>query len=134
VQTFQHIPDFPLACQEAWRVLRHGGRFACYSLHATPVAKLVYWLAGKPYHLDGPVEGAFHLARASEKQKHEIARIFSSTVEDRYTECLFHPDFRLAGSGKKGSVLGRVDCRLSDFPFIGRWIARQRSFMATKTS
>ena len=42
VQTFQHIRDFALACREAWRVLKPGGKFINYSLHAPVLLRILY--------------------------------------------------------------------------------------------
>jgi len=133
VQVFQHIPDFPLACRESCRVLRRGGVFASYSLHATPLNRLIYAIAGKHYHSEGMLDGAFHLTRASEAQQQAISDIFCATVADRYSECLYHPELRLSFSGRPGSLVGKVDARLGEAPWLGRWIARQRGFEVVKS-
>ena len=132
VQSFQHIPDFSRACGEAHRALKPGGRFANYSLHATPLTRALFRLLGKNFHAEGMLEGAFHLNRANDRQAKIIEEIFGGKVISRYTECLFHPDLRVTFSGRLGSLFGRLDARLSDLPWLGRWIARQRSFEATK--
>jgi ubiquinone/menaquinone biosynthesis C-methylase UbiE len=133
VQVFQHIPDFTLACREANRVLKPGGRFVCYSLHATPVNRLLYRLLGKTFHLEGMVkDGSFFLSRANDRQGRILADIFGGHVTDRYTECLFHPDLKLEFTGQIRNPIGRLDALLSELPWLGRWIARQRSFEATK--
>lgn len=132
VQVFQHIPDFRRACEEAARVLRPGGQFACYSLHRTPLNRAIYWLLGKPFHTSGMVGDIYHLTRASDAQRRVIGEVFGEPVGERYTECLFHPDFTLARSGRAGSLLGRVDARLSGGGPLRRLIARQRSFEAIK--
>ncbi len=131
VQVFQHIPDFRRACAEAHRVLRNGGRFASYSLFATPLNRAIYRLFGRPFHEEGMVEGQYHLNRANDRQRRIVEEVFGS-VRDRYTECLFHPDLKFAVSGKGGSLLGRLDAHLAGFPLIGRLFARQRSFEAKK--
>lgn len=131
VQVFQHIPDFERACREAHRVLRAGGRFATYSLHITPLNRAVYRLLGKRYHTDGMVEGRYHLTRANDRQRRIVAGIFG-TVKDRYSECLYHPDLRFRGTGRAGSLLGRIDAGLGNIPLLARLCARQRSFEATK--
>lgn len=128
VQTFQHIPDFEAACREARRVLKSGGQFWCYSLHRTPLNRLVYRALGRHFHVTGVVEGRFYLERASDSQREVIARVFSSKVVDRYSECLFHPDLRLSFTGAPSSIVGRLDARLSGSSFIARLLARQRSF------
>ncbi len=132
VQTFQHIPDFRLACREAHRVLKGGGRLANYSLHITPVVQLVYRLFGKTYHKEGMVRDLFHLARANDAQREILAGVFGAPVADRYTECLFHPDLRVTFFGRAGSLVGRLDVRLGDVPAVGRWLAQQRSFETIK--
>lgn len=134
VQVFQHIPDFALACTEAARVLKPGGRFVNYSLHPTPFVRAIYRLMGKRYHTEGHVQGAFHLFRASDRQRALVADILGAgrLEGERYTECLFHPDLKLTFTGKPGSVIGRIDSRLGDLPAVARWIARQRSFEAVK--
>jgi SAM-dependent methyltransferase len=132
VQVFQHIPDFAHACREAYRVLKPGGRFANYSLHTTPLNRAVYQLLGKTFHTEGMWKNAFHLNRANDSQRQTVADIFEGGVIDRYTECLFHPDLKLTFSGRFGSLIGQLDARLGDMPWLGRWIARQRSFEASK--
>jgi len=132
VQVFQSIPDFALACREAHRVLKPGGRFANYSLHITPLNRMIYRLLGKRFHTEGMVENALHLARANDGQRQSVAEIFGGEVVDRYTECLFHPDLRLTFTGRFGSSMGKLDAGMGDFPLLGRWIARQRSFEAVK--
>lgn len=134
VQAFQHIPDFARACREAHRVLKPGGRFVNYSLYATPLNCIIYRLLGKTFHTDGMLKNAFHLTRANDGQRQIVADIVGGGVKgmERYTECLFHPDLKLAFTGRVGSTLGQLDARLGDLPRLGRWIARQRSFEAIK--
>ena len=132
VQVFQHIPDYARACREAHRVLKTGGRFMTYSLHSPPLTRAIYRTLGRPFHTEGMVEGRFYLARATERQRQIVVDLFGGTVGDRYSEWLFHPDLKLVGSGAEGSLLGRLDARLGSGLFPGRWIARQRSFEATK--
>ena len=78
------------------------------------------------------VDDVYYLARASDRQRQTIIDIFGAGV-NRYTECLFHPDLRMTMTGRDGSMLGRLDSRLSDLPALGRWIARQRSCETRKT-
>ena len=132
VQVFQHIPDYARACREAHRVLKPGGRFMTYSLHIPPFNRALHRLLGRPFHTDGAVEGRFHLTRANDQQREIVAGIFGGRVADRYTECLFHPDLKLAFTGAAGNMLGRIDSQLGGSGLPGRWLARQRSFEATK--
>jgi ubiquinone/menaquinone biosynthesis C-methylase UbiE len=132
VQVFQHIPDYARACREAHRVLKTGGRFVTYSLHSPSMNRAIYRLLGRPFHLEGMVEGRFYLARANDRQRQIVADLFGGAVVDRYSEWLFHPNLKLSASGAMGSLLGRLDARLGSGWFPGRWLARQRSFEATK--
>lgn len=132
VQVFQHIPDFAGACGEAARVLRRGSRFVNYSLHSTPFNRVIYRMLGKEFHEQGVLENAFYLSRANDVQRRIVAEAFGGDVAERYTECLFHPDLRLSFTGRLDSAIGGLDARLSDVPWLGRWIARQRSFEAVK--
>ena len=131
VQVFQHIPDFAQVCREAYRVLKPGGRFTNHSLHKTPLNRMVYWLLRKHYHLDGIRKDQFHLSRANDSQRRILNEIFVDG-RDRYTECLFHPDMKCPWSGRLGSILGAFDAWLSDLPWLGRWVARQRGFEGIK--
>jgi ubiquinone/menaquinone biosynthesis C-methylase UbiE len=134
VQTFQHIPDFSKAVSEAWRVLQPGGYFANYSLHITPMNRLIYRLLGKKFHISGEVKGSYYLERANQKQRDIIAAAFgASGMVDRYTECIFHPDLKFGFTGKERSLLGGLDILLSKVPLINRLIARQRGFLARKS-
>ncbi len=133
VQVLQHIPDFRRACEEAKRVLKAGGRFINYSLHATPLNRLIYGLLRKNFHVKGPIPELFYLERATDAQRDELRAIFGEEVVERYTECLFHPDLRLTFSGREGSIVGRLDVLMSEFPKLGCWIARQRSFATIKS-
>lgn len=132
VQVFQHIPGFARACSEAHRVLKRGGRFANYSLHITPLNRMIRRLLAKPFHTHGLVKNAFYLTRANDEQRGVVAAIFGSAVTDRYTECLFHPDLKLRFTGRLRNPGGRLDARLGDAPWLGRMIARQRAFQVTK--
>ena len=133
VQTFQHIPDFSKAVREAYRVLLSGGYFANYSLHATPLNKMIYWILGKNYHIKGEVAGSYYLERANNKQKSIVAEIFDgSYILDRYTENLFHPDLKFSFPGHENNPFGKIDILFSDFSLIARLISRQRSFLVKK--
>ena len=132
VQVFQHIPDFDRACREAHRVLKHNGRFVNYSLHITPLYRAVYGLLRRRFHLEGMIDNVFHLTRANDQQRDIVARLFGAPIVDRYTECLFHPEMKFGFTARAGSLVGRLDALLGGLPWIGRWIARQRSFEATK--
>jgi ubiquinone/menaquinone biosynthesis C-methylase UbiE len=133
VQTFQHIPDFTNAVKEAHRVLKPGGYFINYSLHNTPLNKLIHKLLSKPYHSEGIVKNTFYLTRANNSQLQIIEDIFGSKVLDGYAECLFHPDLKLTFTGRLGSPLGTFDVLLNNILPIGYFIARQRIFGALKS-
>ena len=132
VQVFQHIPNFGLACREAHRVLKPKGRFINYSLHITPMYRVIYGALRRPYHIEGMIDNAFVLTRANADQRSIVVGLFGDNVVDRYTENLYHPEFKLGFTGRAKNVIGRLDAMLSSVPWIGRWIARQRSFEATK--
>jgi ubiquinone/menaquinone biosynthesis C-methylase UbiE len=134
VQAFQHIPNFARACSEAHRILKPGGFFVNYSLHTTPFNRMVYWLLGKTFHKEGMRKNKFHLNRANDRQRQIVVDIFIGEVIDRYTECLHHPDLRLTFGGRVGSPIGQFDKLLGELPRLGRWIARQRSFEARKST
>ena len=130
VQVFQHIPNFKLACSKAFKVMKKGGLFVNYSLHRTPLNRLVFKVFGKKYVLDGMWGESLYLNRASDEQKKIVRTIFAN-VEDRYTECFFHPEMKLKFAGRNNSILGTVDAALGG-KILGAWIARQRSFEASK--
>jgi SAM-dependent methyltransferase len=132
VQNFQHIPIFARACSEARRVLKPGGFFVDYLLHATPFNRMAYWLLGKTFHKEGMHKNKFHHNCANDRQRQIVVDIFIGEVIDRYTECLHHPDLRLTSSGRVGSPIGQLGKLLGELPRLGRRIARQRSFEARK--
>lgn len=53
---------------------------------------------------------------------------------DRYASCLLCPGMRITFSGRLGSWIGQLDAYLGALPWLGRWIARQRSFEAPPIS
>ena len=132
VQTLQHIPDFTSAVKEAHRVLKPGGHFINYSLHITPFNKLIYKILGKPFYSEGMVKNSFYLARANNRQLKILEEVFEDNVNSRYSENFFHPDLKIVFSGREGNLLGLLDAMLGDSSFIGRRIARQRSFEVRK--
>jgi ubiquinone/menaquinone biosynthesis C-methylase UbiE len=133
VQTFQHIPDFSKAVFEAHRVLIKGGYFANYSLHKTPFNRFVYKCLGKKFHIKGEVAGSYYLERANNTQRDIIFNFFGEdNLEDRFTECLFHPDLKLGFTGRVNSIFGIFDIWLSKIPVLGQVFGRQRVFLAKK--
>lgn len=133
VQTLQHVPNFEKAVKEALRILAPGGVFANYSLNIQSFAQFIYGLIGKHYHIAGQIPGTFYLDRASDKQLKAIEEIFANDVQQRFTEVLFNPDFKIRFTGKENSILGKIDalffnsnCRIFSS------IARQRSFHTYK--
>lgn len=131
VQVFQHIPDFALACKEAYRVLKSGGNFVNYSLYATPFNRIVYFILGQKFHIQGTAKNNFYLTRANNSQLQIVKDIFGE-VKNRYTELFFHPDLRLTIGGRAGSLLGRLDAHMSEMSCVGYYFARQRSFEGKK--
>jgi ubiquinone/menaquinone biosynthesis C-methylase UbiE len=131
VQVFQHIPDYQRAVKESYRVLDRGGVFSTYSLHRTPLNKLINRLIGKRMHTDGMFNDMYFLNRASDSQLDIVSQVFGGNVIDRYTECLFHPDLKLGFTGKENSIIGRLDALFSG-SVLCKWIARQRSFEVIK--
>lgn len=132
VQTLQHIPSYLNAYNESYRVLKKKGRLINYSLHINPIIGFIYFLLRKHYHKKGEVDNSYYLIRADDNQKHELENVFSEKVDDRYCECLFHPDLRLTFTGKEGSYIGKFDYYLSKFFIISRFLARQRCFEVLK--
>ena len=132
VQTLQHIPSYLNAYNESYRVLKKKGRLINYSLHINPIIGFIYFLLRKHYHKKGEVDNSYYLIRADDNQKHELENVFSEKVDDRYCECLFHPDLRLTFTGKEGSYIGKFDYYLSKFFIISRLLARQRCFEVLK--
>ncbi len=133
VQTLQHIPAFEKAVKEAWRIIVPGGIFANYSLNVQSVVRFVYRVMGKHYHIAGQIPGTFYLARASDEQLKTVEKIFANDVQQRFTEILFNPDFKITLPGKENSILGKLDAILfSSSSSIFSSIARQRSFHTCK--
>jgi ubiquinone/menaquinone biosynthesis C-methylase UbiE len=131
-QTFQHIPDFKKAVNEAYRLLKPKGVFVNYSLHITPFNKIIYKILNKPFHIKGTVKNSFYLARANNNQLRDIENIFTNKVSIRYTENLFHPDLHFTYSGKINNILGFLDIFMSRFLFLSKLFARQASFEVQK--
>ncbi len=132
VQAFQHIPDFSIPVQEAYRVLKPGGYFINYSWNNAFWVRVVYAIVNKVYHVKNYVPNRFWLARASEEQKKIIASTFHNKVIDRYSEVLFTPDFRFFLPGRLGTILGYIDSYLSNNRGVFSSIARQHSFHVQK--
>ncbi|EQA35529.1 methyltransferase domain protein [Leptospira inadai serovar Lyme str. 10] len=132
VQTFQHIPDFKRACEEAYRILKVGGIFVNYSLLKTPLIRFIFSLFGKKYHIEGEMPNKFYLARANKNQKNILSQVFKSKVTVKYSECFFHPELRTTFTGRKGSLFGKLDYLISKIPVLNAVFARQASFSATK--
>ncbi|EMJ96558.1 methyltransferase domain protein [Leptospira alstonii serovar Pingchang str. 80-412] len=133
VQTFQHIPDFKKACSEAYRVLKPNGIFINYSLNATPFNRIIYFLVGKKYHKEGKIEGSFLLNKASKAQKEILIDLYGKRhVWECYSECLFHPDLKLTFTGRRNDFFGILDYYLSKIYGLNAFLARQKSFVATR--
>ena len=88
---------------------------------------------GKHYHIAGQIPGTFYLARASDEQLKTVEEIFTNDVQQRFTEILFNPDFKIRLPGKENSIMGKLDAILfSSSSCIFSSIARQRSFHTCK--
>jgi ubiquinone/menaquinone biosynthesis C-methylase UbiE len=132
VQTFQHIPDFQKAVEEAHRVLKAGGYFSNYSLNDQLPIRYLYSLCRKSYVVEGCVNKMFWLSRASSKQKNYIEKIFSNKVQKRWSEILYSPELHFPLPGREEGVLGKIDCKLSNNAGFLGWFARQLSYHCKK--
>lgn len=65
---------------------------------------------------------------------HSIPAMDYDYEVDHYAKCLLCPGMRITFSGRLGSWVGQLDAYLGALPWLGRWIARQRSFEAQKIS
>lgn len=128
VQTFQHIPNFEQAVKEAYRALRNGGKFSCYSLNNQLPMQFISKIIGRKYHVHGTVDGSYYLSRASQEQQQIIENIFQGSVVVRYSEILFSPEIYFDLPGRENSLLGRLDSLLSNNLGLMSWFARQKSF------
>ena len=127
VQTLQHVPNFNSAIEESYRVLKTEGMFANYSLNNQAIVKLIYTILGKKYYTFG-----FKLAAASEKQFNCIQNLYGDHSYKRYSEIIYEPGLKLIFPGRKGSLIGWIDSKLSGKQSILATIARQQSFHAKK--
>ena len=132
VQTFQHIPAYDKAVEEAYRVLKRGGLFANYSLNVQAHIRGIKRMLGKDYSISGWVEDSYWLVRASLEQKLQIEEIFGNVVTERWSEILYSPELHYTAPGNEGSWLGKLDALLSNNAGIFRWLARQHSFHCQK--
>jgi len=132
VQALQHIPSYIKVFHESYRVLKKNAKFINYSLHITPITKLIYSVLGKDYHEDGDIKDLFYLRRANKKQKEELSAIFNGDIVDKYCECFFHPDLRLTFTGKEQSWMGKLDYYFGSLSIVSRLFARQRGFEVIK--
>ena len=132
VQTTQHIPDFDIACLEAFRVLKTKGIYWDYGLNNATLVRLVYNLFRKTYHLDGVIEGKFFLRRINDDVIKIAKDIFHSEPVVEYSEVLFKPDFGFPIGGKENSLLGMFDSIFTGNFFLLKFFARQCSFHFVK--
>ena len=86
---------------------------------------------GKHYHIRGNISGQFYLERASQQQLEQIEEIFSNKCKKRYSEIIFTP---IKFSGRKNSIVGKIDSYLSMNIPLFSWVARQQSFHTSKIS
>ncbi len=132
VQALQHVPDFEAAVGEAHRVLKPGGIYAEYHLNIAGLVHLIYKIFGKAYHIEGAIPGYLYLSRMTSERQALVSRIFGASVHSRFTEVLFTPEFGFHHPGRQGSLLGRLDARLSSGSRRFSWIAHQHSLHAVK--
>lgn len=131
VQTLQHIPSYKLAMKNIFKILKNDGILFNYNLNKNPIIKFIYKIIGKKY-LEKGYTPIFYLSRSSEKQKNIIEKIFENKVKTRYCEILFHPDIKLFFSGKKNSIVGKIDSLLSGEQCFKKNFARQECFIIKK--
>ena len=132
VQATQHIPSLELVYAEVFRVLKVGGLFADYNLNNSNLTKLIYSFIGKKYFIEGIFNNQFFLRRATDKNRSLLNMIFKTKISSRYTEILFSPEYKLPIGGREKSLLGIVDSHLSNFGYLLKPFARQRSLHALK--
>ena len=132
VQCFQHIPDYELAVQEAYRMLKIGGKFATYSLNFQPQVKFLKEIFNKKYVVADWIDNKYWLARASEGQKITVETVFANYVTERWSEFLFSPALKCRFPGKEGSWCGKIDTFLTNKYGIFKWLYRQHSFHCVK--
>lgn len=131
VQALQHIPNFQSAVVEAFRILKHGGKFCNYSLQNQFLINFLYKFFGRNAAKQ-QTGTSFFLDKASSEQYEFIREIFMGGVKKRYSEFLFNPSLRMTFPGRVNSIVGRLDAMLSNSnPLIGSF-ARQQSFHAFK--
>jgi ubiquinone/menaquinone biosynthesis C-methylase UbiE len=133
VQTLQHIPDLERALIEARKVLKPNGIFASYSLNDSPFTRLVNKVLGLEYHNNGLIKGAYYLRRDTEDSLKIYGEYFESQKVS-YTEILFNPELGWQRSGRKGSMLGKIDGLLSGKHKVLGQLARQISIHAFKSA
>ncbi len=134
--SIQSIPNYIEALKESHRVLKTSGYFSSYWFNLSKKAQIMAILREEEYMVEGHIPGKFYLTRASKKQRKIIAEIFDAPVKQRYSEILFDPEGRLRKFaplfGGEGSIIGKIDARLSNnFGFLS-WFAQQRSFHVRK--
>jgi len=132
VQATQHIPSLELVYREVFRVLKVGGLFADYNLNNSYLSKLIYILFGKKYLVEGIVNNQFFLRRTTDKNRSLLNTIFKTKVRSRYTEILFHPEYKLSVGSREKSLFGMVDSYLANFGYLLQPFARQRSLHVLK--
>lgn len=134
VQALQHIPDFNKAIDEAYRVIRPGGLFFNYSLNDQPIIRWLYKIMKKQYVVKGNMQNSFYICRASIEQRLYIENTFQQRVVERWSEIIFKPELHITSAGNDGSILGKLDSKLSNNWGVFSSIARQKSYHCIKTS
>jgi ubiquinone/menaquinone biosynthesis C-methylase UbiE len=131
VQTLQHVPDFPKAIENIYKILKNNSIFFNYNLNVNPIIKFIYKIIRKNYIIKG-YTNLFYLNRSSKNQKNIIKKKFKNNVKTRYCELLFHPDLKLFFSGNKNSIFGKFDSLLSGSANYKKIFARQECFIVKK--
>lgn len=132
VQCFQHIRNIEQALIEANRVLLNGGLFMNFSLNYQPPIRLIYSIFDLQYSRSQVIDEEYYLARSSNAMTMLIEKIFRGSVTHGWSEIIFKPELLFFPPGREGSILGKLDSRLSKIGYLFKWIARQQSTCVRK--
>ncbi len=130
VQTLQHIPNYIHVYKKVYNQLKKGGYFFNCNLNKNYLIKIIYLILNKNY-LEKGFNKNYYLERSNNKQKMYLEKIFNNKATTIYSELLFHPDLNLY-SGKKNSLLGKIDSFLTGSSLIKKILARQETYLIVK--